>query len=192
LAIELERWKQQVPESIDFSDHIERARKRIFDVSKDVQSLSHRLHSSKLEYLGIATAAKSFCRELSDQHRVRIDFVHFDVPPNLPKEASLALFRVLQEALQNAVKHSRAKDFKVELRGTPDEIHLTVSDSGAGFDQREALGSRGLGLVSMRERLQLVNGTMVIESEPGRGTTIRARVPIKADVDSAEPKRMTG
>jgi PAS domain S-box-containing protein len=192
LAIELEKWKQQLPESIDLSGHIERARKRIFDVSKDVQSLSHRLHSSKLEYLGIATAAKSFCRELSDQHKVRIDFVHFDVPPNLPKEASLALFRVLQEALQNAVKHSRAKDFKVELRGTPDEIHLTVSDSGAGFDQREALASRGLGLVSMRERLQLVNGTMVIESEPGRGTTIRARVPIKADVESTEPQRMIG
>ena len=110
--------------------------------------------------------------------------------PPMSKEASLALFRLLQEALQNAVKHSHAQDFKVELRGTPDEIHLTVSDSGAGFDQREALGSRGLGLVSMRERLQLVNGTMAIESEPGGGTTIRARVPI--DVASAQPKRMTG
>ena len=74
----------------------------------------------------------------------------------------------------------------------PDEIHLTVSDPGAGFNQREALGSRGLGLVSMRERLQLVNGALVIESEPGQGTTIRARVPIKADVESTEPQRMTG
>jgi signal transduction histidine kinase len=192
LAIELEKWKQQVPESIEFSAHIEQARKRIFDISKDVQSLSHHLHSSKLEYLGIATAAKSFCRELSDQHKVRIEFVHSDVPHHLPKEASLTLFRVLQEALQNAVKHSHAQDFKVELRGIPDEIQLTVSDSGAGFDQREAMGSRGLGLVSMRERLQLVNGAMVIESEPGHGTTIRARVPLKADVDSTELKRMTG
>jgi signal transduction histidine kinase len=90
------------------------------------------------------------------------------------------------------VKHSHAQDFKVELRGTPDEIQLTVRDPGAGFNQREALGSRGLGLVSMRERLQLVDGTMVIESEPGRGTTILARVPIKTDVDSTEPRRMTG
>jgi signal transduction histidine kinase len=192
LAIELEMWKQQVPESIDFSAHIEQARRRIFDISKDVQSLSHRLHSSKLEYLGIATAAKSFCRELSDQHKVRIEFTHSDVPHNLPSEVSLALFRVLQEALQNGVKHSHAQDFKVELRGTPDEIQLTVRDPGAGFNQREALGSRGLGLVSMRERLQLVDGTMVIESEPGRGTTILARVPIKTDVDSSEPRRMTG
>jgi PAS domain S-box-containing protein len=192
LAIELEKWKQQVPESLDVRAHIEHARKRIFDVSKDVQSLSHRLHSSKLEYLGIATAAKSFCRELSDQHKVRIEFTHSDVPHNLPSEVSLALFRVLQEALQNGVKHSHAQDFKVELRGTPDEIQLTVRDPGAGFNQREALGSRGLGLVSMRERLQLVDGTMVIESEPGRGTTILARVPIKTDVDSTEPRRMTG
>ena len=150
------------------------------------------VHSSKLECLGIATAATSFCRELSDQHKVRIEFVYSDVPPQLSKEAALALFRVLQEALQNAVKHSHAQDFKVELRATPDGIHLAVSDSGAGFDQRKALDSRGLGLVSMRERLQLVNGTMVIESEPGRGTTIRARVPLKADVESTEPKRMTG
>jgi len=149
------------------------------------------VHSSKLEYLGIATAAQSFCRELSDQHKVRIEFVYSDAP-QLSKEASLALFRVLQEALQNAVKHSRAQDCKVELRGAPDEIHLTVSDSGAGFDQQEALSSRGLGLVSMRERLQLVNGTMGIEAEPGRGTKIRAGVPIKTGVDSTEPKRMTG
>jgi signal transduction histidine kinase len=102
------------------------------------------------------------------------------------------LFRVLQEALQNAVKHSHAQDFKVELRGAPDEIYLTISDRGIGFDQQEALGNRGLGLISMRERLQLVNGALAIASKPGQGTTIRARVPIKADVESTKPQRMTG
>ena len=192
LVIELEEWKQQVPESADFSTHIEHARKRLFDISKDIQALSHRLHSSKLEYLGLATASKSFCRELSDQHKVWVEFTHADVPRNLPSEISLALFRVLQEALQNAVKHSHAQVFKVELRGTPDEIYLTISDLGTGFDQQEALGNRGLGLISMRERLQLVNGALAIESKPGQGTTIRARVPIKADVESTEPQRMTG
>jgi len=192
LVIELEEWKQQVPESADFSTHIEHARKRLFDISKDVQALSHRLHSSKLEYLGLATASKSFCRELSDQHKVWVEFTHADVPRNLPSEISLALFRVLQEALQNAVKHSHAQVFKVELRGTPDESYLTISDLGTGFDQQEALGNRGLGLISMRERLQLVNGALAIESKPGQGTTIRARVPIKADVESTEPQRMTG
>ena len=115
MAIELEKWKLQALELAELGAHLEQARKRVFDISKDVQALSHRLHSAKLEYLGITTAMKSFCRELSDQHKVRIDFVHSDVPHNLPKEASLALFRDLQEALQNAVKHSRAQGFKVEL-----------------------------------------------------------------------------
>jgi signal transduction histidine kinase len=90
---------------------------------------------------------------------------------------SLCLFRVLQEALQNAVKHSGAQDFAVEVHGTQDGIRLTVSDSGIGFDWRDAINRRGLGLISMRERLHLVNGELSIQSEPGRGTTIVARVP---------------
>ena len=192
LAIELEKWRQSGPQSVDFSDHVEQARKHVFDISKDIQALSHRLHSSKLEYLGITTAAKSFCRELSDQHNVRIDFSHSDIPRNLPSDVSLALFRVLQEALQNAVKHSHAQDFKVELRGTPGEIYLTVTDEGTGFDPVEAMGSRGLGLISMRERLQLANGSMSIESAPGQGTIIRARVPFHVEAESSEPQRMTG
>ena len=142
--------------------------------------------------MGITTAAKSFCRELLDQHKVRAEFSHFDIPANLPSGVSLALFRVLQEALQNAVKHSHAQDFKVELRGAPGEIYLTVTDAGTGFDPVEAMGSRGLGLISMRERLQLANGSMSIASAPGQGTIIRARVPFHADAESSEPQRKTG
>jgi len=93
-----------------------------------------------------------------------VEFSHFDIPANFPSKVSLALFRVLQEALQNAVKHSHAQDFKIELRGAPGAIYLTVTDAGTGFDPVEAMGSRGLGLISMRERLQLANGSMSIES----------------------------
>jgi len=133
------------------------------------------------------------CRELSDQHKVRFEFTHADVPRTLPNEISLALFRFLQEALQNAVKHGHARDFKVELRGYLTKSNLrSISDWGTGFEQQEALDNRGLGLISMRERLQLVNGALVIESKPGQGTTILARVPIKADVESTDPQRMTG
>jgi signal transduction histidine kinase len=88
------------------------------------QALSHRLHSSKLEYLGLVTAAKSVCRDLSEQRNVRIEFSHSDVPPAIPKEISLCLFRVLQEALQNAVKHSAERNVTVELHGTQDGIRL--------------------------------------------------------------------
>jgi PAS domain S-box-containing protein len=190
LAIELEKWKQQVPEPApEFGVQLEQTRKRVFDISKDVQALSHRLHSSKLEYLGIATVSKSFCRELSEQHKVRIEFTCADIPGNLAPEVSLVLFRVLQEALQNAVKHSRAQDFRVEMRGVPGEILLTVSDPGSGFDTLAATSSRGLGLISMRERLQLVDGALAIESKPGQGSTIRARVPI---LDAHESTELAG
>ena len=157
-------------------DHIHDARQRLSELAKDTQTLSHRLHSSKLEYLGIVGAASSFCKELSEQQQVQVDFSHSDIPRTVPKEVSLSLFRVLQEALQNAVKHSGVRHFKVELRGTPEEIRLTVTDSGIGFDWRDAISGRGLGLISMRERLQLVKGGLSIKSGPGRGTTISAHV----------------
>ena len=152
------------------------------NVSTDIQALSHRLHSSKLEYLGLTTAARSFCKELSEQHKMRVQFSQSEVPANLPYEVSLALFRILQESLQNAVKHSHAHEFEVDLRGGAGEISLTITDRGVGFDQDEAMHGRGLGLISMRERLQLVNGTLAIESKPGHGTTIRACAPIRGDV----------
>jgi signal transduction histidine kinase len=100
------------------------------------------------------------------------------MPPEIPKEVSLCLFRVLQEALQNAVKHSAVQNFTVELHGTKQGISLIVTDSGVGFDWHDAMDHRGLGLISMRERLRLVNGELSIQSQPGRGTTVTARVPL--------------
>ncbi len=172
VAVELGRSDQP---GVD--DRIQQACQLISDLTKDIQALSHRLHSSKLEYLGLVTAAKSFCRELSEQRNVRIEFKHSDIPSAVPREISLCLFRVLQEALQNAVRHSGGQDFAVEVRGTHDGIRLMVSDSGIGFDWRHAINGRGLGLISMRERLRLVNGELSIQSEPGCGTTVLARVP---------------
>jgi len=186
LAIELDRWNQQLPPSaVEFHDHIHHASQRISDIANDIQALSHRLHSSKLEYLGLVAAAKSFCRELSEQQKVEIDFSHTAIPRSVPKEISLCLFRVLQETLQNAVKHSGVRHFKVELCGTEREIQLTVSDLGVGFDPQDAIYRRGLGLISMRERMQLVSGEISIKSRPGGGTTIHARVPFSSSSDSA-------
>lgn len=90
---------------------------------------------------------------------------------------SFCLFRVLQEALRIAVKHSGARQVKWDC-GTPDEIHLAVNDRGIGFDSKAAKPSRGLGLVSMEERMELLKGTISIESQPNRGTTIHARAPL--------------
>src|SRR5262249_34948691 len=128
---------------------IEEACEWLAEIGSDIHDISHRLHSSKLEYLGIMMAARGFCMELSAQQKVEIDFRHNDIPPNLPKEISLCLFRVLQEALHNAVKYSGVRHFTVELRGADGEICMGVSDRGIGFEKDEAMARQGLGLISM-------------------------------------------
>jgi signal transduction histidine kinase len=127
---------------------------------------------------------RGFCREFSEQHKVKIDFQTHDLPSPLSPDIPLCFFRVLQEALHKSAKHSRVRHFEVRLWGTSEEIHLTVRDSGRGFDPVAAKSSRGLGLISMEERLKLVKGTLSIESQPKRGTTIHARVPFGSGSDS--------
>jgi len=186
LAVSLNDLKQSLPAvSIELGRKIDDASKQIGDVGNDVQALSHRLHSSKLEYLGLERAASGFCREFSDQQGVEIDFHSENVPNQLAPEISLSLFRVLQEALQNAAKHSGARQFQVSLKGQANEVELTVHDSGIGFDPEQAIKGRGLGLTSMRERLKLVGGELLIDSRLHRGTTVHAGAPLSARPHSA-------
>ena len=182
LAVELDGWSQDASTN-EVTELVRQTGARITEIAHDVQGLSHRLHSSKLDYLGLATAAKSFCTELSEKTKVEIVFGHAGIPRTLSKEVSLCLFRVLQEGLQNALKHSGVRSFTVDLQGTEESIELTVSDIGQGFEEQEAFTHHGLGLISMRERLHLVHGELSVKSEPGAGTTIRARVPISSETD---------
>jgi PAS domain S-box-containing protein len=148
------------------------------EIAADVQSLSHQLHSSKLDFLGVVAAIKGFCDEFSRQHEVSIQITDANVPHELPQDISLCLFRVAQEALQNAVKYSGTNQFTVRVLGMADCIQLVVSDAGAGFDVETAKRNRGLGLVSMQERVDLLHGTLSVESQPGKGTKILAVVPL--------------
>ncbi len=150
------------------------------EIAADVQALSHRLHSSRLELLGIAAAMGRFCAEFTEQQKAMVDFDTHDLPDRLPSEVSLSLLRILQEALHNAVKHSGVLQFEVQLWGSEEEIHLVVRDHGKGFDVEAAKTGRGLGLVSMEERIKLVNGALSIDSQPGRGSTIHARVGVSS------------
>ena len=179
LAVELGNL-EQTPRASAAGLHrrLNEIRNRISDLGRDVQALSHHLHSSKLEYLGLAAAASGFCKEVSQQQNVEIDFVAEGIPRTASREISLCLFRVLQEALQNAVKHSGVKHITVELHGDSNEIRMAVIDLGVGFNPEAAKDGTGLGLISMRERLHLVKGELSIESAPNRGTTFRARVPL--------------
>ena len=162
------------------------------EVSSDIHNLSHELHPSKLDSLGLVAAVGGFCREFSMQHSLHIRFTHQQVDRRIPKDATLCLFRVLQEALRNVVKHSGAAEATVELTGCGDRIDLCVSDSGAGFDPESSKGIPGLGLISMRERLRLVGGHLSIESEPSRGTQIRARVPLGVKSERAGEEKKFG
>ena len=118
----------------------------------------------------------SFCRDLGEQKGVEIDFRVDGLPSLVPPDISLCLLRVLQEALHNAVLHSGVRRFDAQLWATSDEIHLTISDCGVGFDRATTKTNRGLGLNHMQERLKLVKGSRSIDSQPKRGTTLHARV----------------
>ena len=185
LSIELEAVQQDVPDATaELRARIGALGNQTMQITSDVQLLSHELHSSKLEYLGIVRAAKSFCKEFSERQKVEIDLQSHDLPTALPNELSLSLFRILQEALRNATKHSGVKRFEVRLWGSTGEVHLTVSDLGAGFDTEAAMKSTGLGLTSMQERLRLVGGELSINSQPKGGTTIHACVPFDSSSNS--------
>jgi PAS domain S-box-containing protein len=186
LAVDLEDLKRKLPPSAGMvSQGLADVGHQVSSLGSDVQALSHRLHSSKLEYLGIAAAAAGFCKELSEKQGVEINFHSEGLPKNLSQDISLCLFRVLQEALQNAVKHSGSQHLEVSLLVALNAIQLIVRDSGIGFDFNEAMKGRGVGLSSMRERLKLVGGKFSIESQPQQGTTIHARVPLSCKMKSA-------
>jgi PAS domain S-box-containing protein len=178
LSMELEQVNRESNgSSVQRNPRIDKIRQHCMEIAGAVQALSHKLHSSKLEFLGIVAAVRSFCSEFSEQHEVIVEFSDQNVPSFVPVDISLSLFRVTQEALQNALKYSGVRRFSVGLRGAAGEIQLEISDGGVGFDVEQAKRQKGLGLVSMQERVHLVHGIFAIESKAGSGTRIFIRVP---------------
>jgi signal transduction histidine kinase len=160
---------------------------RAHGLAKSVHDLSHRLHPVKLRLLGLPAALNSLQHELS-RPGTAISFTHANVPDALPQEVTLCLYRVVQEALQNAVKHSGADEIFVHLQGADAGLTATVVDDGTGFDVDAKFG-KGLGLVSMTERLELVGGTLKIRSAPGSGTRLKITVPAAA---AGQPVELAG
>ena len=183
LSMELEMSKRMVlrpggPVEV----RIEEMRQHCSSIAADVQALSHELHSSRLDYLGLPVALESFCKEFSQQQNVRVDFRCESVPDVLPKSIALTLFRIAQEGLHNGLKHSGVDRFALRLWSSQDSVQMEISDSGAGFEVGAARASKGLGLISMQERAHLVNGSLAIESAPGGGTRIMVSVPVILEV----------
>ncbi len=149
---------------------------RAAEIGTDLHNLSYELHPAKLQILGLVPATQLLCRDLGAHHRVSIDFVHERVPSKVPPEPALCLFRISQEALQNVVKHSGARNASVRLTGSAESLQLEISDPGGGFDMSKP--GDGMGLLSMRERVNFLGGSITIWSKPGRGTRITVLVPI--------------
>ncbi len=146
LAVELERLQNDPSE---IQQRVSELRKQTAEISSGVQALSHDLHSSQLENLSAVAGMKNWCKEFGERQGMQID-CRQDVRSTLPQEIGLCLFRVLQEALHNAAKHSAVKRFEVQLYEESDEIHLTIRDLGKGFDVEAAKRGRGLGLRACR------------------------------------------
>jgi signal transduction histidine kinase len=159
---------------------VQELQKRTAELCSDVQALAYDLHSSKLEYLGVVAGMKSWCQEFAQRQKLEIAF-RSDVSSVLPLALGLPLFRVLQESINNAIKHSGVKRIEIQLQEEYGEIHLIISDLGRGFEVEAASQGKGLGLTSMRERVRLVNGKISIKSRPMRGTTIHVSVPIASE-----------
>jgi signal transduction histidine kinase len=177
LAIDLEllREGRQRP---DAATLVEEACDRAHGIAKSLHDLSHQLHPARLRMLGLVPALSGLQRELSRPDCV-IDFSSDSVPNNLPQDITLCLFRVAQEALHNALTHSEAGRVSVQLVGEPNRLVMTIVDDGVGFDVDDAW-RKGLGLVSMGERLESVAGTLDIQSRNGSGTRLSISVPLPA------------
>jgi PAS domain S-box-containing protein len=181
LALELDQLREKhkdLPSKV--RSHVQKLQQMTSDLSSRVYAMSHELYFSIPDSLGLAKGMRSWCREFGKQQKMEVDLKCQDVP-RLPQEISLCLFRVLQEALHNAAKHSGVERIDVRLAENSGEIQLIVSDSGRGFDLNAARRSGGLGLMSMQERVRLVGGTILIDSNPLAGTTIRVCVPFRAE-----------
>jgi PAS domain S-box-containing protein len=180
LAIKIDQLRAEpsmTPASI--GDALDDVRQHTSEITGDVHRLSHRLHSSMLDHLGLVPALHRLVNEFAERHQLAIGFSHAPMPSALPPDVALCLFRVAEESLTNIAKHSGARSARVDLAGGNDGIRLTVEDTGRGFDQKSLEQRAGLGFVSMRERLRLVHGTLHIRSAPSRGTRIEARIPAR-------------
>jgi len=192
LAIEVEAFKAAPPLADGRLDRLlQRLSASIAEISSDIHGLSHELHPARLETLGLVTSIGSLCRDIADKHGIEVDFRRVGEPPPHHDRVSLHLYRIVQEALHNVVKHSWAQRVLVELSVSQHTADLQVVDHGRGFQMDGR--TEGLGLVSMRERVRLAGGKISIQSVPGRGTSLNVSLPLfverRADALEAPPYR---
>jgi PAS domain S-box-containing protein len=179
LSIDLEAIAQNLGEDSEVGGQLHEIWNRVGELGSDLHSLSHRLHSSTLDNLGLVAALRSLCAEFQDYHSIGVAFHEENVARSIPRETALCLFRITQEALQNIKKHSRAELAQIRIEEVEQKIHLCISDFGSGFDSSASSRNGGIGIRSMEERVRLVGGQIVIHSRPMEGTQIDVWVPVE-------------
>jgi len=182
LSIEMEQMGQLIERPFTLRRRFQRLQVQAQEIASDIHRLSYKLHPSKLDHLGLAAAVKSLCEEQNG--KARIHFHQSGFPADLPKDATLCIFRIAQEVLRNCSKHSGADSVQVLLTKTEHAIRLSISDNGCGFDTKSDVMDKGLGFLSMRERLRLVGGEINIYSQPRRGTRIEVSTPLNPDLSN--------
>ena len=192
LSVEMEMLKESGNRGNSTgASSLDRMGAQVKDISSDVHKLAYQLHPAKLDQLGLVAAARSLCRDLTRQSGIEIGFTTEGVPDGIPQQLALCCYRVMQESLGNVVRHSGAKEARVELRTVGSQLLLIVSDEGKGFDVEATRAVSGLGLVSMNERVRLMNGRFEIGSTPGKGTRMELSLPLPAAVvNSAESAKL--
>jgi len=178
LMMDIDTWQGEIPFQ-RASDHstLQRVMAQLDELSTDVHNLSHRLHSTKLQHLGLQAALQELCQQFSSRHSIPIELNAESIPRDLPEMVSLCFYRIAQEALKNAVKHSGSRRIDVRIVSGEKTLCMHVRDFGTGFDV--GTPSSGLGLMTMQERLRMVGGTFRIDSVPESGTEVVAEVPIE-------------
>jgi signal transduction histidine kinase len=184
LAIGLDQLGQKIPEGqCELRAGIRDLWTKSQEISAEIHRLSYQLHPAKLDHLGLPTAVQSFCDELSRHHEIKLEFRHRGFPASLPKEVTLCLFRIVQESLNNVIKHSGSRAAQVSLEIAGPQICLSVSDAGCGFDAASSPPQNGLGLISMQERVRRVGGEITICAQPSRGTQITVSIPLSGPLE---------
>lgn len=176
-AVEASNVEHQV-EKISARAGLKQLREHLITISDDVHRISRWLHPSILEDLGLPDAVRSECNRISSQEKVDVKFYCNHLPSRLPNDLSLCLYRVIQEGLRNALKHARADRIDVKLSCDAESVYLSIKDFGCGFDPMNCVGTIGLGISSMQERVRLVDGSFAIRSAPDRGTCIDVIIPL--------------
>ena len=180
LSLEIEQMRPEILTGQDgLKNTVVRLSKKAQELSADLHRLSYQLHPFKLDHLGLCVSIEGLCAELSPNQNLEIKFRQEGFPAVLPEEVTLCVFRIAQESLHNVVKHSSASKADVVLTKTASGVRLSVSDNGSGFDVDEAKKKKRLGLISIGERLRLVNGKVSIRSQPFHGTQIDVLVPLQ-------------